>query len=70
MPDSYGTLRRGPAPSFAHAIKIDQGGAADCWEIVDLYGIGSSPLLTDEQVKDWPVVYTPMPDEEWEKTNA
>jgi hypothetical protein len=65
----YGTIRRAPAPSFAHAIKIDQGGHEKEWEIIDLYGSITffEGIQTEETVKDWPIVYTPMPDDEWSK---
>jgi len=59
----YGTVRRALAPSFAHAILLDQGGHDKRWEVIDLYG--SMEVLTDDEVKDWPIVYTPVDDEEW-----
>lgn len=59
---AYGTLRRAPR-GFAHAILLDQGGADLTWEIIDLYG--AMEVVTDEYVKDWPVVYEPVDDEEW-----
>jgi hypothetical protein len=61
---AYGTIRRAPAPSFAHAILLDQPDNR-VWQIIDLYG--PMELVTDNEVKDWPVAYTPVDDEEWEK---
>jgi hypothetical protein len=65
----YHTIKRDPR-GFAHAILLvqDDDEPYFTWEIIDLYG--STPvygLLTDEDVKDWPVVYTPIGEEEWEK---
>lgn len=59
----YGTVRREPAPGFAHAILLDQGGYHRTWEVIDLYG--PCGTRTDEQVADWPIVYTPLDDEVW-----
>ena len=59
----YGTTRRAPAPSFAHAILLDQGGNAKTWLLVDLYS--DMELLTDAEVSRWPIVYTPELDTEW-----
>lgn len=61
---AYGTVRRSPAPSFAHAILLDQGGRPQTWELIDLYG--SMEVLTDAEVEHWPIVYTPIDDEQWE----
>lgn len=64
--DKPGTLRRAPAPSFAHALCLDQMGSARRWEVSDLYGsIEGESLHTDDQVTDWPIVYTPIPHSEW-----
>lgn len=62
---AYGTVRRQPAPSFAHAILLDQGGHEKTWELIDLYG--SMEMLTDAEVAAWPIVYTPIDDGEWEQ---
>jgi hypothetical protein len=59
----YGVVRRELAPGFAHAILLDQGGHEKTWLLVDLYG--SMEMLTDEDVADWPIVYTPALDAEW-----
>lgn len=59
----YGTTRRSPAPSFAHAILLDQFGLDKTWAIIDLYGCIET--LSDEEVKDWEIVYTPLDDKEW-----
>lgn len=60
---AYGTVRRSPAPGFAHAILLDQFTDPHCWQIIDLYG--PMEIVTDEDVKDWEIVYTPVDDEEW-----
>lgn len=64
---AYGTVRRAPAPSFAHAILLDQFDR-DSWHVVDLYGPIS--ILGDAEVANWPIVYTPMDDEKWETRDA
>lgn len=61
----YGTVRRCPAPGFAHAILLDQGNREQAWEVIDLYS-STGDTYTDAQVADWPIVYTPMDDEEWD----
>lgn len=60
-----GTVRRAPAPSFAHAILCDQGGSPERWEIVDAYSTVSAKQHRDEEVEDWEIVYRPVPDEVW-----
>jgi hypothetical protein len=62
MADPHGTVRRAPT-GFAHAIRLDQGPHPKRWQVVDAYGPWD--LVEDEEVQDWPVVYTPVPDEEW-----
>lgn len=64
----YHTIKRNPR-GFAHALLLDQGDNEQTWEVIDLYGSMEflDGLLTDEDVKDWPVVYTPMEGEDWEK---
>lgn len=59
----HGTVRRAPAPSFAHAILLDQMGREQCWQVIDLYG--PMEIETDVDVQDWPIVYIPAPDETW-----
>lgn len=59
----HGTVRRAPSPSFAHAILLDQFGKPETWLIIDVYG--SMEVETDVDVKDWPIVYIPTPDEVW-----
>lgn len=63
----YGQVRRAPT-GFAHAIRI-QSPDEYRWIVIDLYGDTSSfdGLFSDEDVSDWPIVYTPVSDEEWEK---
>lgn len=60
---AFGTVRRAPAPSFAHAILLDQGTQTNCWQVIDLYG--PMELVPDEEVTDWKIVYTPVDDEKW-----
>lgn len=59
----FGTIRRAPAPSFTHAILLDQFTDSRCWQIIDVYG--PMEIMTDEDVKGWKIVYTPMDDAEW-----
>lgn len=61
--DPVGTVRRAPT-GFAHAIKCEQGGDPDCWQIIDAYG-AMPDETTDDDVKDWPVVYVPESDAIW-----
>lgn len=61
----YGTLRRAPGRSFAHALLLDQPDEK-CWHLVDLYGPTQGDCVSDAEVADWPIVYTPIEDEEWE----
>lgn len=61
----HGTVRRAPAPSFAHAILLDQMDREQCWQVVDLYG--PMAVETDVDVQDWPIVYLPAPDEIWQE---
>lgn len=61
----YGTLKRAPAPSFAHALLLDQMGDSKCWQVMDLYGSLQAACVDDAEVEDWPIVYTPIDDEEW-----
>ena len=64
--DPVGTVRRALAPSFAHAIKLDQGSAELEWLLVDAYGpLWHDTMLSGDEVKDWPVVYVPLPDQLW-----
>lgn len=59
----FGTVRRSPAPSFAHAILLDQFNDPHCWQVIDLYG--PIETVTDEKVQHWTIVYQPADDEEW-----
>ena len=61
----HGTVRRAPAPSFAHAILLDQMGREQEWQIIDVYG--PMEVETDVDVQDWPIVYIPAPDEVWQE---
>jgi hypothetical protein len=63
--DAPGTLRRAPAPSFAHALLLEQGDAETRWQISDLYGLMDNTLATDDEVATWPVVYIPAPANAW-----
>lgn len=63
--DVPGTLRRAPAPSFAHALCLDQMDEPERWQISDLYGLMGASLATDDEVATWPVVYTPTPNSQW-----
>ena len=55
--DVVGTVRRDPV-GFAHAIRIAQPDEY-VWHVVDYRGpVGEA--LRDEDVADWPVVYTPV----------
>lgn len=62
------TLRRDPTPgSFAHAILCDQPDERR-WLVIDAYG----PLefVDNDDVKDWPEVYSPVHLAEWRERNA
>lgn len=70
--DVPGTLRRAPAPSFAHAICLDQGVYLDTghnhplrWQISDAYGLMDNTLTHDDAVTTWPVVYIPATTDQW-----
>jgi hypothetical protein len=61
--DPVGTVRR-EIGGFGHWIKLEQPGEK-CWLCIDAYGPMEDlgiPLATDEEVKDYPVVYTPEDD--------
>ena len=63
---TYGTIRRCPVPAvLAYAILLEEGGRGQTWEVIDLYGT-TTDVYTDAQVADWPIVYTPVDDEEWD----
>lgn len=69
------TVKRDPHPrSFAHAILLDQFSSEYCWLIIDAYGPvpaeGGGRLATDDEVRDWPVVYTPEHSMEWRERHA
>lgn len=69
--DPYGTVRRALAPSFAHAIKLDQGERELCWLVIDAYGpLWDDTMSHGDEVKDWPVVYVPMPAAEWKEKSV
>ena len=61
----HGTLRRAPE-GFAHAILLDQFRRSSTWLVIDVYG--PMHITDDEEVADWPIVYTPVDDEEWPPT--
>lgn len=71
--DPVGTLRRERGSGFAHLIKLEQGGDAPCWDLIDMYGscgdlLGfPAGLLTNADVDGLnnEVVYTPIEDKEW-----
>lgn len=63
--DATGTLRRAPAPSFAHALCLDQGDHPNRWQISDAYGLMGASLAHDDEVATWPIVYTPTHDDQW-----
>lgn len=64
MEDPYGTVRRAPE-GFAHAIRLEQPAGKSDWEVIDLWGpMGPE---TFDGVADWPVVYRPIPDDQWER---
>lgn len=68
--DAPGTLRRAPAPSFAHALCLDQNGSPYRWQIIDIWGLDNSAPEHDDEVVTWPVVYIPAPQDQWaEKTS-
>lgn len=56
---AYGTVRRS-RKGFAHAILLYQG-EKNAWQVIDLWG--PTDTVTDADVVDWPIVYTP--EEEW-----
>ncbi|MEU5258999.1 hypothetical protein [Amycolatopsis sp. NPDC021455] len=60
----YGTVRRSPVAAFAHAILCWQETATP-WQCVDLYS--ALEMLTDEAVRDWPIVDIPASDSVWER---
>lgn len=59
----HGTVRRAPT-GFAHAILLEQWDK-DSWQVIDVYG--PMDILSDEEVSHWPIVYTPVDDEEWKE---
>lgn len=63
--DVPGTLRRAPAPSFAHALCLDQGGVPERWQISDIYGCMDNTHAHDDDVSTWPIVYVPAPADQW-----
>lgn len=65
--DTPGTLRRAPAPSFAHAICLDRPHPdMPRWEVIDFYGtLHDNYPENDDHVSDWPIVYVPATPKAW-----
>lgn len=61
-PNVAGTVRRSPAPSYAHAISSGEVGE-EFWVVFDFYGELPDDFVSLETILSWPIVYTP--EEDW-----